>query len=1082
MSKFVKHGAEGKESFVEVDILTPERTIVTIRRVINSDNKGSKWSLDNKPAKQADVKALVASLSIDVDNLCSFMPQDKVGNFSRCTPKEMLSQTLKAVQDPNSDVNLSDEQRALSQIQDAKEEYRRKRDAKQTALDASKRELEGMRAELDRMQRREEKQELLKKYEVRLLAVEIGELEGKITEKELVVEEKTNLLKAEQAKIAPLEELIRDLTVQQTARDRDAAAAQEKQQLIDDALRGKKDVILNCDNEVDLTSNALRMVETSRQAKEEQRATVVHALEAHQHEEAQARELLPTLQAKLAANEAASRQLWEERTAAEEVKAELERRINELRGEMTNIIREQSSLQDFKQIFREKLSRHSDPMMREAGQAMDWLAENQDRLRRSGQLRSEVWGPVAMYCNVADPACAAMLEKAIPMNRLMSFVVDNDNDRNFLKHQLREVMHLKTDIITMKKVNTDVRRPYTEQQVQQLGMKGYLCDQLECPDIIRALFYSFHTLQRVLWARGVDNLSQETQVRLCQQDGGFKLYIHEVNDGGRGGSSRQGQNQGAGMTIVEYNGKRSRNPNAAPSTSSIGITPKNIVTSQSGGDDVAERRAALDRQHKEAGAKLNQAGQEKRDQEARIRQLYEQINKLKAEKDELRASLKVPDSLRQKVIATQRALASLDKELATLSDRTKKEAAYTGAIDSLLGAVRNAVKLAQRSTAQRVDRAVTASLQGELQRPIAEHTQAVKEARRGVQDLNKELNAAVKERTEAQNRFEEKEAELNVIIDRTGKTTDQYAADVYTKIVQECPEDTVALINARVDALNDEINRIADNPQLQQRFEEVTQNAQRLEGELKQASTDLDNAEESLAARSHKWSDTVSKIADKLNIKFAEFMQNLQLDGSVQLIKVGKFDDYELQLNVRFRDGQDLSPLDGNKHSGGERAVSTVMFLMALQDMTTSPFRVVDEINQGMDESNERLVFDRIVKSCCGDASKPQYFLVTPKLLQGLGAMNNEDVTVLLVWNGPGTLNKWTFEDVLRKLSHGEYMGASGATQSNGNSAHSSGAHANGSSSSSNGRHQKRRVVESEDEEEEEEIERKPVIIKKQKK
>eukprot|EP01032_Pedospumella_encystans_P014616 gene14616-16772_t len=265
LSKFVKHGAEGKESFVEVDILTPERTIVTIRRVINSDNKGSKWSLDNKPAKQADVKALVASLSIDVDNLCSFMPQDKVGNFSRCTPKEMLSQTLKAVQDPNSDVNLSDEQRALSQIQDAKEEYRRKRDAKQTALDASKRELEGMRAELDRMQRREEKQELLKKYEVRLLAVEIGELEGKITEKELVVEEKTNLLKAEQAKIAPLEELIRDLTVQQTARDRDAAAAQEKQQLIDDALRGKKDVILNCDNEVDLTSNALRMVETSRQ-------------------------------------------------------------------------------------------------------------------------------------------------------------------------------------------------------------------------------------------------------------------------------------------------------------------------------------------------------------------------------------------------------------------------------------------------------------------------------------------------------------------------------------------------------------------------------------------------------------------------------------------------------------------------------------------------------------------------------------------------------------------------------------------------------------------------------------------------
>jgi chromosome segregation ATPase len=42
--------------------------------------------------------------------------------------------------------------------------------------------------------------------------------------------------------------------------------------------------------------------------------------------------------------------------------------------------------------------------------------------------------------------------------------------------------------------------------------------------------------------------------------------------------------------------------------------------------------------------------------------------------------------------------------------------------------------------------------------------------------------------------------------------------------------------------------------------------------------------------------------------------------------------------------GLDLS---GNRHSGGERAVSTVMYLMALQDMTSAPFRVVDEINQG---------------------------------------------------------------------------------------------------------------------------------------
>jgi len=42
-----------------------------------------------------------------------------------------------------------------------------------------------------------------------------------------------------------------------------------------------------------------------------------------------------------------------------------------------------------------------------------------------------------------------------------------------------------------------------------------------------------------------------------------------------------------------------------------------------------------------------------------------------------------------------------------------------------------------------------------------------------------------------------------------------------------------------------------------------------------------------------------------------------------------------------------LVPLNKRVQSGGERSVSTIMLLMALQDMVKPPFRVVDEINQG---------------------------------------------------------------------------------------------------------------------------------------
>lgn len=52
-------------------------------------------------------------------------------------------------------------------------------------------------------------------------------------------------------------------------------------------------------------------------------------------------------------------------------------------------------------------------------------------------------------------------------------------------------------------------------------------------------------------------------------------------------------------------------------------------------------------------------------------------------------------------------------------------------------------------------------------------------------------------------------------------------------------------------------------------------------------------------------------------------------------------------LQVRFRQGQDLQDLSKGTQSGGEKSVSTAVYMMALQELTQVPFRCVDEINQG---------------------------------------------------------------------------------------------------------------------------------------
>lgn len=75
-----------------------------------------------------------------------------------------------------------------------------------------------------------------------------------------------------------------------------------------------------------------------------------------------------------------------------------------------------------------------------------------------------------------------------------------------------------------------------------------------------------------------------------------------------------------------------------------------------------------------------------------------------------------------------------------------------------------------------------------------------------------------------------------------------------------------------------------------------------------------------------------------------------------------------------------------------------MLYLVSLQDLTSCPFRLVDEINQGMDPHNERMIFDVVAESACRPGV-PQYFLITPKLLPDLKL--TKDMTILCVFNGP---------------------------------------------------------------------------------
>ncbi|KAL1420850.1 hypothetical protein MTO96_023702 [Rhipicephalus appendiculatus] len=106
-----------------------------------------------------------------------------------------------------------------------------------------------------------------------------------------------------------------------------------------------------------------------------------------------------------------------------------------------------------------------------------------------------------------------------------------------------------------------------------------------------------------------------------------------------------------------------------------------------------------------------------------------------------------------------------------------------------------------------------------------------------------------------------------------------------------------------------------------------------------------------------------------------------------------QYDQFGVNIRVKFRDQEALAELSAAHQSGGERSVATVLYMMALQELTSVPFRCVDEINQGMDSENERRVFEMIMNTARQNSA--QYFLLTPKLLPDLPYAEN--VTMIFI-------------------------------------------------------------------------------------
>lgn len=228
LTQFVKHGKERMESYCEVDILTAD-DVYCIRRTINSVTKSSTYHLNFKKTTEKEVKSIMRSLKIDVDNLCCFMAQDKVGKFTTTTPKGIMEMTLQSITSKDDDEKtLFDVQKELTETEETKRKKHEELRGKEAAYLACVDQINSMQPEVDRARRQGESEALLKKYKVHHLVTQAQQVRQETREKERLLENAEASLQRARDLIAPLEETERELKKKVDKREKSNKGTQNR--------------------------------------------------------------------------------------------------------------------------------------------------------------------------------------------------------------------------------------------------------------------------------------------------------------------------------------------------------------------------------------------------------------------------------------------------------------------------------------------------------------------------------------------------------------------------------------------------------------------------------------------------------------------------------------------------------------------------------------------------------------------------------------------------------------------------------------------------------------------------------------
>ena len=473
IGEFVKHGFNDGWVELELAVANKNGNNVTIRRMINKQN-GSDWLLDGKAVNKTVIHDFIKSLNVQIDNVCQFLPQDKVVTFAKLDQYDLLKETEKAVGPPK----MVEYHEKLIKTHSSRYENQLEIRNKEKHLADLKQKNELLERDVNRLRERElllKQVSLMKKkrpwIEYKQQKVQLSEVEKEFKKARKELDEKEKSIQPTLKKIEKIQEEVKIMEENRTKFQSALKSLDSERRNLGKQQEHYSDEYIK----VKKSLESLRRRHDDRMKQAQQIQMNIQALQDNLA-------ALPDPEDNRA-EEARIRSIYEQkRNEQTEIKDQISTiqyqamRLQEQLKKCTNDVTRLNNLQEAK--LNELRKHHSDVY-----NARVWIQEQTVK----GTFKQKVYGPLLMEITVADEYYARCIETQCPSWLLEAFLCQNSDDFDIIMDNLYSRQKLQINVVRTDTINPNLANahPLQNDLRQRCGLLGWVGDFVECDKIVK---------------------------------------------------------------------------------------------------------------------------------------------------------------------------------------------------------------------------------------------------------------------------------------------------------------------------------------------------------------------------------------------------------------------------------------------------------------------------------------------------------------------------------------------------------------------------------------------------------------------